>query len=228
MLVGAAAGVVAFLFALVFGEGPVERAISFEAAHAADDHGHEAVGRTVQSTVGLATGTVVYAVALGGLFALAFAVAHGRVGRLSARATAALVALGGFVTVSLVPGLKYPANPPATGDPATIDQRTALFWLMVVISVAAGLLAVYQARALAPRWGAWNAAITAALSYVVLVAVAGLALRSFDEVPAGFPGTLLWNFRLAALGTQLAVWATLGLLFGALTQRAELRRPARV
>jgi len=31
---------------------------------------------------------------------------------------------------------------------------------------------------------------------------------------------VLWQFRLAAIGAQLIMWTTLGLLFGALTQRA--------
>jgi predicted cobalt transporter CbtA len=220
MLVGVAAGIVAFLFALAFGEGPVDQAIAFEAAHATEPGGDEAVSRGVQATLGLATGTILYAVALGGIFALVFALAYGRFGRLGARATAGLVALGGFVTVSLVPALKYPANPPATGNPDTLDQRTVLFWLMIVISVAAGLLAVQLGRHLAPRWGTWNAAIAAALGYVLVIAAVSLPLPSISEVPEGFPAILLWNFRLASLGTQLAVWATLGLLFGALTQRA--------
>ena len=46
-----------------------------------------------------------------------------------------------------------------------------------------------------------------------------------DEVPEHFPATVLWQFRLAALGTQLVLWATLGLLFGWLTER-RLQRAA--
>ncbi|MGK5739322.1 CbtA family protein [Micromonospora sp. URMC 103] len=226
MLVGLAAGVVAFLFASVFGEGPVGQAIDVEAAHAAahtHTHAgggeHELVSRTVQSTIGLATATVVYGVALGGLFALAFAVAYGRIGRFGARATAALVGLGGFVTVAFVPSLKYPANPPATGNPDTLGQRTGLFFLMIVIAVAVGLLAISFGRWLYPRWGGWNATILAAVAFTVVIAVVQLALPTVSEVPDGFPALVLWNFRLASLGTQLVTWATLGLLFGALTER---------
>jgi len=42
-------------------------------------------------------------------------------------------------------------------------------------------------------------------------------------VPDQFPALLLWNFRIASVGAQLIMWATLGLLFGALTQRAAAR-----
>jgi predicted cobalt transporter CbtA len=227
MLVGAAAGLVAFLFATAFGAGPVEQAIAFEAAHTTEDGGHQVVSRGVQATLGLATGSVLYSVALGGIFGLAYAIAYGRLGPLGPRATAGVVALLGFVTVALIPALKYPANPPATGNPDTLQQRTVLFWLMIVISVAAGLLGVLLARTLIPTWGVWNAVTAAALAYLLIIAVADLPLPTFDEVPDGFPASLLWQFRLASIGTQLAVWATLGLLFGALTERAANRAAGR-
>jgi len=56
--------------------------------------------------------------------------------------------------------------------------------------------------------------------YIVIVALAGLLLPAMNEVPDGFPADVLWQFRVASLGAQLIMWATLGLLFGALTQRA--------
>ncbi|MDG4797124.1 CbtA family protein [Micromonospora sp. WMMD1082] len=226
MLVGLAAGLAAFVFAVLVGEGPVGQAIDFEATQAAA-HGHggddepELVSRTVQSTVGLATATLVYGVALGGLFALAFAVAYGRIGRFSPRATAALVALGGFVTIAFVPFLTYPANPPATGDPDTLGQRTGLYFLMIVIAVAGALLALHLGRWLRPRYGVWNATIAAVGAYVVLIAVVQFALPTISEVPDGFPALVLWEFRLASLGTQLVTWTVLGLLFGALVGPAR-------
>ncbi|WP_433528340.1 CbtA family protein [Micromonospora sp. CA-263727] len=221
MLVGLAAGAAAFVFAILFGEGPVGQAIDFESTQAAaHSHGEgdepELVSRAMQSTVGLATASLVYGVALGGLFALAFAVAYGRIGRFTPRATAALVALGGFVAVALVPFLKYPANPPATGDPDTLGQRTGLYFLMIVIGVAGALLALHLGRWLRPRLGVWNATIAAVGGYAVLVAVIQLALPTISEVPDGFPALVLWEFRLASLGTQLVTWTVLGLLFGAL------------
>lgn len=35
-----------------------------------------------------------------------------------------------------------------------------------------------------------------------------MVLPTVNEVPADFPATELWRFRLASLGTQLVVWAT--------------------
>ena len=53
----------------------------------------------------------------------------------------------------------------------------------------------------------------------LLVGVVMHFLPEIDEVPAGFPVTLMWKFRVAALEIQAVLWATLGLLFGWLTER---------
>src|SRR5262245_37347482 len=83
MIVGVIAGLLAFGFAEVFGEPQVEGAIAVEEqTHQAMGTGPETVlvSREVQSTIGLFTGVVVYGAAFGGLFALAFAFAYGRIG----------------------------------------------------------------------------------------------------------------------------------------------------
>jgi Probable cobalt transporter subunit (CbtA) len=104
---------------------------------------------------------IIYSAAVGGLFSLVFAFAYGRVGRLGPRATAALLALGGFVAIVLVPDIKYPANPPSIGNPETIGLRTELFFVMLVISVAAlvlaaGVLFAEIRRRIGPRFTAMH------------------------------------------------------------------------
>lgn len=228
MLVGLVAGLLAYVFATVFGESLVDRAIAFEAAHAAEGahgagHEVEVVSRTVQSTLGLGVAAAVYGTAIGGLLALAFAVAYGRIGALGIRETSLLVALGGFVSVVLVPSLKYPANPPSVGGPDSVGQRTALYFLMTAVSVLAATGAVLVGRRLVPRLGAWDAGLVAVGGFAVVALAAGLAMPAVSEVPADFPAVLLWQFRIASLGTQLVLWASAGVLFGALTHRATRR-----
>jgi hypothetical protein len=230
MLVGIVAGLLAFGFARIFGEPPLESAIGFEhhqahATGAPHQHEEELVSRTTQAGLGLLTGVVVYGAAAGGLFALAFAFVYGRVGRLGPRATAALLALAVFVAVILVPALKYPANPPAVGDPETIGYRTALFFGMVAISMAALVIAVMLGRRLAGSMNVWNAGLLAGAVFVAIVAAAQYVLPEIDEIPEHFSAGVLWRFRLASLGLQVVLWATLGLLFGAVTARSvRLRR----
>jgi hypothetical protein len=222
MLAGALAGLLASGFAWVVGEPQIELALSFEqhmqqmAGEAAEP---ELVSRSVQSTAGLLAGVVVYGGALGGIFALAFAYAYGRLGRLSPRGTAALLAAAGFVTLILVPQIKYPATPPAIGDPATIGPRTALYFIMMVISVISTVAALSTATQLVRRIGAWNSALAAGAAYLAVIAATMSILPAVNEVPADFSATTLWSFRVASLGIEAVLWTTLGLAFGLFAEK---------
>ncbi|WP_030963068.1 CbtA family protein [Streptomyces sp. NRRL S-378] len=242
MLAGLIAGLFAFAVAYVVGEPPVRGSIAVEEAAAAQDtagaasghagHGGDAasggaaeeeeelVSRPVQSTVGLATGVLVYGVALGGIASLAFSFALGRVGGFSPRATAALTGAGAFALVYLVPFLKYPATPPAVGNPDTIGQRTTLFFLMILLSVLLGVGAIILGRRLAPRLGNWNATLAASGGFIAATALAFVFLPdNSDAVQPGFPAALLWEFRMASLAVQLVLWAVFAVVFGVLAQR---------
>jgi hypothetical protein len=216
MLVGLAAGMLAFAFAFIFGEPQIQKAIDFEETL---KHDPEIVSRGVQRTLGLLTGTVVMGVALGGLFSLVFAYAYGRLGNLSARATSALLALGAFLTITAIPFTKYPANPPTVGNPDTIDKRTLLFLAMIAITVLAAVAAVRIRRDLLSRTSAWNATLLAVAAFVVTIAIAQLILPAVHETPAGFPADVLYRFRLASLGINLTLWTTVGLGFGVAAER---------
>ncbi|NBM15466.1 CbtA family protein [Streptomyces sp. GC420] len=238
MLAGLIAGLFAFAVAYVVGEPSVDGSIAVEEAQAVQEHhaGHgappsqeeeEAVSRPVQSTAGLATGVLVYGVALGGIAALAFSFALGRVGRFSPRATAALLAAAAFTTVCLVPFLKYPATPPAVGNPDTIGKRTTLFFLMILLSVLLGVAAVIAGRRLARRLGNWNATVAAGAGFVAVTAAAFVFLPSNDDaVKVGFPAALLWEFRIASLAVQAMLWTVFGIVFGMLAQRLLTSPPA--
>jgi predicted cobalt transporter CbtA len=240
MLVGIVAGLLSFGFLKVYGEPQVDRAIAFEtqmddakaeADKTAGMHSHkhvagkekaEPVSRSMQAGLGLFVAVMVYSTAFGGLFGLAFAFAYGRVpGTLTPQALSALLAATGFVAIYLMPNLKYPANPPAVGDHDTIAVRTALYFVMIAISLAAMVGSATLTRVLVPRLSKWNANLAVTGSYIVIVVIAALVLPTINEVPEHFPAVLLWQFRLASIGAQFIMWATLGLLFGALVERAS-------
>ena len=230
MLAGLIAGLLVFGFQRIVGEPQVDRAIAFESAMDAAQPGHqdepemEVVSRHTQAGFGLLTGVAVYSASFGGLFALVFAFTHGRVGPADPRALAALLALAAFVAVYLVPNLKYPSNPPAVGQPNTIGARTALYFAMMAISIAGMIAATVIRRRLASRLDGWDALLAAAAVYLVIVGIAAFALPAIDEVPATFPASLLWKFRIASIGGQALMWISIGLIFGALTVRAEASR----
>jgi predicted cobalt transporter CbtA len=136
-----------------------------------------------------------------------------------------------LLSLYVIPVLKYPANPPAVSLDETIRQRTLLYLLMVVVSATLFIGAVYLGRKLTSRMGPWNAMLAAAGTYIVAVAVVMLILPTIDETPGplrdnagtiiyeGFPADDLYQFRLFSLGTQVVMWATIGLVFAALASR---------
>jgi len=239
LVAGALAGVIAFVFARIFVEPVIDRAIGFEdgvgaaheAMHGGHEHGAEVFTRGVQANIGLGFGVIAFSVAMGALFAVVFAVAYGRVGSVSARVLSLYVAGGMLLSLYVVPALKYPANPPAVSLEETIRQRTLLYLLMVVLSAALFVGAVYLGRQLAERLGAWNATLAAAGSYIAAIAVVMLILPTIDETPGplrdnagnivyeGFPADDLYQFRLYSLGTQVVMWTTIGLVFAVLAAR---------
>ncbi|MGF6504738.1 CbtA family protein [Paraburkholderia sp. 32] len=232
MLAGIVAGLLTFAFARIVGEPQVDQAISFEekaAAARGEAREPEIVSRRTQAGLGLLTGVVTYGAAFGGLFSLVFAYAYGRAGTLSVRALSAWLALGAFITLVIVPNIKYPANPPSVGDPETIGTRTGLFFLMIAISLATMVFSLKVRRRAAAKLGAWNGSIVAGLLFVVVIAAVQLSMPVINEVPAAFPAVLLWKFRVAAIGMQVVMWTTIGLLFGAMVERsAFMRTNARV
>jgi len=225
LLAGLLAGLAAFAVAYVVGEPSLSAAISLEES-AAGHHEHPAeidpgtvVPRALQATLGLATGTVVAGVTLGGLLGVLTALLLGRLGAAGPRMAALLLAGVGFVAVQLVPFWAYPPNPPGVGDPGTLRLRTALYFVLLTISVLAAVAAVLLGRALAPRWGGWHAGLAAAAGYLVLIAAVLVLLPGYEEVPAGYPAGLLFRFRMASLLTQATLWAVLGVALAELTGR---------
>jgi predicted cobalt transporter CbtA len=242
LLAGAVGAVLAFVFARVFAEPVIGRAIGFEdgrteAAHAqgVHEHGVEVFTRGVQGNAGLGFGVLIFGIAMGALFAVAFCIAYGRAGGPSGntapRALSIRLAAGAVATVYLVPFVKYPPNPPAVGQSDTIGSRTLWYVVMVLASVALAIAAVWLARRLAARLGGWNAGLAAVGAYIVVIAVVMLVLPTVDETPEpmrdaagaiiypGFPADVLYEFRLVSLGTQLVLWATIGLVFATLAGR---------
>jgi hypothetical protein len=248
MLVGIVAGLLSFGFLKIYGEPQVDRAIAFEAQmdqakekaahehgahqHGAQEHGAkepaeepELVSRPVQAGIGLFVGVMIYSAAFGGLFGLAFAFAQGRmIETVDPKVLSLLLAGIGFIAIYVVPNLKYPANPPSVGEPETIGFRTALYFFIIALSSLAMIGAFALKRILTAHYGDWNATVMVAAYYIAIMVAAGLVMPTVNEVPDDFPAVVLWKFRIASLGAQFIMWATFGLLFGALTERATLAR----
>lgn len=227
LLAGLIAGLFAFAVAYTVGEPHVDAAIALEEAAAAEQEatGHHEeedpgteISRENQSTWGLATGTLAIGVALGGVVGLVSAFAVGRLGRLRPSQSTALVALIGFVAVTLVPFLKYPATPPAVGNEDTLGDRTLEYFGLLGLSILAAVGAVMLAQRLLGSLGTYRAVLAAAGGYLLVVIVAAVLLPTVNEV-GDFPADTLWYFRLASLLTLATLWAAIGVVLTGLVGR---------
>ncbi|KSZ60784.1 membrane protein [Rhodococcus pyridinivorans KG-16] len=237
LLAGLVAGLLAGGVAFVVGEPHIESAIALEEAageahshdHAAttgESHGHShgedaLVDRTGQKA-GLFLATTLAGLALGALYASVLHFAR-RLTDMPGWKLGLFGAAGAWLAVEAVPFVKYPANPPAVGDPDTIDQRTLLWLASVVLGLVAIAVAVAVAKALAAQDLHTVRIAGPAVAFLVVVGLGYLALPSIDEVGEGFPATLLWEFRVASFTVQLTLWVVLGVVFAYLTERASRR-----
>ncbi|MCU1593445.1 MAG: Cobalt transporter [Frankiales bacterium] len=258
VLAGAFAGLLAFVFARVLAEPWIQRAIDYETARnaaqavldrasgtLADSSGPDLFSRTVQANVGLGIGMVAFGAALGGIFAVTYAICLGRVGDLRPRSLALVLGLVGFLAVYFVPFLKYPANPPAIGHEETIQERGGLYLTLTLISVLLAIAAVWFGQQLKGRLGSWNATLVAGLSFAVAIGVTLLVLPDVGELAAnkavyghqstetplplrnaqgtivfpGFPADVLAAFRLYSVLAQALLWGALSVLFAPLAEK---------
>ena len=117
-----------------------------------------------------------------------------------------------FFVIFLIPALKYPANPPAVGDPETIEYRESLYIGMLVISgfTALGVAILY--RSLGQNRKESRKIIVPAI-YAVIIALAFAVLpNNPDEV--AISADLLMNFRIVTTITMGIFWGALGILLG--------------
>jgi hypothetical protein len=258
VLAGAAAGLLAYVFARIFAEPYIQRAIDYEsgrdAAQAALDRAAgvpvdaadpDLFSRTVQQNIGLGVGMIAFGAAMGALFAVAYTICLGRVGRVRPRQLALLLTGGAFLALYLVPFIKYPANPPSIGHQETIKARSGYYLIMVAASVVLLVLCVWFGRRLAEKYGNWTASLIAGATFVVTVGVVMAVLPQLGHLPVnkreyglhstetpqpltdgkgnivypGFPADVLFNFRFYSVAAQVLLWGTIGVVFAPLADR---------
>lgn len=234
-LAGAVAGAVAGVFAFALAAPVMDRAVRLEAARQdVEDVARRAAGLAVKhhaevfsratQHLGLLVASMVTGLALGVLFGVLFAVRHRAPSALGTGGDgwrqALTLGAAGWFAVTVVPFVRYPANPPGVGDPNTIDLRTRGYLAAVTI----GLLGVAAALRLAAdlRGRGWRPSHRQLAAAGILLATAVLTFglpANADAVDV--PAELLWQFRLLAIATSTLMWAGLAVTFGVLVERAD-------
>jgi len=128
------------------------------------------------------------------------------------------------LSLYIVPFIKYPANPPAVGDPETIGLRDSLY---TSYQLASGLIAlgvsilVYKLRKISY------------IKYVIPIIYLGLVAFIYavfpvnpDEITA--PMDLVNAFRAVTFGTMVMFYLVLGAIFGIMWNKFKPHETARI
>jgi predicted cobalt transporter CbtA len=218
LIAGAAAGLAAALVGLLVVEPQIKLALAVEESRGGADTGHEEMFNRGTQIVGGMVAAVAIGLCLGVVLAVVFARLRHRLPGATDFGRAAWLSAAGFATVALLPAVKYPANPPGVGDPATVDERTIGYFALIAAGVAAAYLALLTREWFTAR--GWPPAYRAAVVTAGVVVTAALLLLLLpgtpDSVPSDIGADLLWRFRLASVAELAALWTVLGLTFGLL------------
>lgn len=219
LLAGLIAGFAAGLFFFVVGEPHIAQALRYEVVPPGEQS-VEVFSRTVQRG-GLLAATTLYGAALGGVFSFLFAILAPRMRNGSTWDRSLRLAAAGFVSLWFVPFLKYPTNPPAVGDPNTINERTALYLTMIAISLATSIAAWMVARRLAEHDVERHVRRLLVVGGYVAGIGAAYVLLPGNSDPITIPAKLLWSVRVTSAAGQAVLWSLIGAAFGVLALRAE-------
>jgi putative cobalt transporter subunit CbtA len=228
LISGAIAGTILGAVNQVIVEPYIERAIALEMQGAAQSGEminpfEFAAYRFWQKGGEIAAGTIL-GMSLGSLFGIVFAYGRGSVPGSSNKKKALVIAGIMWFTLFLVPALKYPANPPAVGDPETIYYRQGLYIAFLAISgfSALGLAFLYR------KLRAVNAKkVIVPAIYAAIMAGTYLAVPPNPD-PINAPMDLVMGFRIVSALTMSMFWGLLGITLGALWDKLRPHEAAKV
>jgi hypothetical protein len=239
---GAAAGCLAAIWLLLITEGPIRDALAIEDARGAREaasvtakgghiHAEDVVATHPQQVVFAILTLIIVGALLGLAFAVVYAASRARLPGYHDHTKAIALAGLAFFAVTLFPFIAIPGNPPAVGDPSTVNERTGIYVGALALGVILVLAAFALDKALSGTVGS-GVRTALVLAFVVLAGI-GLQLllpNTPDAIQAkefalsgdlslNASPELIWNFRLASLGQFVVLWGSMGAIFGALVNR---------
>lgn len=172
----------------------------------------------------IAAGTVL-GLSIGALFGIVFAYARSSLPGSNNKKKALILAGIMWLALFLVPAFKYPANPPAVGDPETIYYRQNLYLAFVAVSGFSALSLAFLYRKIGSPVQAKKAILPAA--YVAIMAAAFVVMPANpDQISA--PTDLVVNFRIASAFTMSVFWGLLGMMLGSFWDKLKPHEAAEI
>jgi predicted cobalt transporter CbtA len=214
LLAGAIAGTILGLVNQLAVEPYIEHAIELEMQDTAQsgqviNPAEFAAYRFWQKGGEIAAGTIL-GLSIGSLYGIVFAYTRGLVPGSNNKKKALIVAGIMWFVLFLLPALKYPANPPAVGNPETIYYRQSLYIAFLAISGSSAVVLAFLYQKVASL--NTNKAIIPS-AYAAIMAGAYLAMPANpDSINA--PIDLIIGFRITSAITISMFWGLLGIIFG--------------
>jgi predicted cobalt transporter CbtA len=228
LLSGAIAGTILGLINQVIVEPFVDKAIDIETQNMisrGEDVDRQELNsyRLWQKGGEIVAGTVL-GTSIGALFGLVFAFARNSLPGSNEKKKGIILAGIMFFVLFLVPALKYPANPPAVGDPETIVYRQSLYIGILAVSgfSALGLALLYRNSG-----DLESKKIIIPLTYAAIIAIAFVVLPpNPDDITISMD--LLTNFRIASTLTMGIFWGILGIVLGSFWDKLKPHETAKI
>src|ERR687895_2680932 len=228
LLAGAIAGTILGAINQVAVEPYIDRAVELETHNANQssqiiNSAEFTAYRLWQRGGEIVAGTIL-GLSIGSLFGIVFAYTHSSVPGSNNKKKALIVAGIMWFVLFLMPALKYPANPPAVGDPETIYYRQSLYIAFLAISGLSALGLAFLYRKLSKV--RVKKVIVPAV-YAALMTGAYIALPPNPDA-INVPMDLVTGFRIASGFTMSMFWALLGVILGAFWDRTKPHETAKI
>jgi predicted cobalt transporter CbtA len=223
LLSGAIAGTVLGLINLLLVEPYIDQAIAIEVQNTIATGEPVDLDELVQYRLWQKGGEIVAGTILGisisALFGIVYAYARDSLPGSNNKKKGLILAGIMFFVIFLIPALKYPANPPAVGDPETIEYREGLYIGMLAISgfTALGVALLYR---ILGQMQKESRKIMAPAIYALIITLAFVLLPpNPDEITIS--SDLLSNFRVVTTVTMGIFWGILGILLGSFWDKVK-------
>jgi predicted cobalt transporter CbtA len=232
LLSGAIAGTILAVLNQVIVEPFIDRAIDIENQNAAAQG--ELINpiefanyRIWQKGGEIAAGTIL-GTSIAALFGIVFAYTRDSIPSSSNKRKALILAGIMWFVLFIIPALKYPANPPAVGDPETIYYRQSLYLTYLAISGLSALgLALAYRKLGHEQLKKKKKKIVIPVVYGVIIITAYLLMPpNPDAITA--PMVIVIGFRVVSILTMSIFWGLLGIIFGAFWDKLRPHETAKI
>ena len=222
---GVIAGIILAFLNLGIVEPTIDKAIALEVQKQVSSGENvnmsELIDYRYWQKAGAFAGGAIYGAGLAALFGVIFVFTRNKLpGKNNKQKAIFLAGIMWFVLFLMV-ALKYPANPPAVGDPETIYYRETLYVGYIMISglAALGMAVIWIKTRINSK------KIIIPLMYAAIMVTAYAVMPSNPD-KIGISMDLIQTFRVLTATTIGVFWGILGIIFGSLWDKFLCRERA--